>query len=250
MFRAPCPFQWGPFTSRTPNNEPMNTQPTTHIYFLLDRSGSMARIADDVIGGFNTFLKQQQAEGPDARITLVQFDSRDPQHIVLDGAPITEAAPLSHRTFLPRGGTPLLDATGLLIEKAMGVASSASATRNGHRRPEALEGQPPVADHRGLRPSKAPMAEHILFVTLTDGEENQSRFFSLARIRELIAERTAAGWAFLFLSAGPDAYGEAHRMGIAQDRTVSFCADSVGTQEAMEHISRSTSQFRRERRGR
>jgi hypothetical protein len=39
-------------------------------------------------------------------------------------------------------------------------------------------------------------------------------------------------------------------MGIAQDRTVSFCASSVGTQEAMEHISRSTSQFRRERRGR
>jgi len=228
MFRAPCPFQWGPFTSRTPTNEPMNTQPTTHIYFLLDRSGSMARIADDVIGGFNTFLKQQQAEGPDARITLVQFDSRDPQHIVLDGAPITEATPLSHRTFLPRGGTPLLDATGLLIEKAMGPSGNL-----------------------GLREPQAPVAaEHILFVTLTDGEENQSRFFSLARIRELIAERTAAGWAFLFLSAGPDAYGEAHRMGIAQDRTVSFCADSVGTQEAMEHISRSTSQFRRERRGR
>lgn len=226
----------------------MNTQSTTHIYFLLDRSGSMARIADDVIGGFNTFLRQQQAEGPDARITLVQFDSRDPQHMVLDGAPITEAAPLSHRTFIPRGGTPLLDATGLLIEKAMGVASSASATRNSNRGPEALEGQPPVADHRGLRLSKAPMVEHILFVTLTDGEENQSRFFTLARIRERIAERTAAGWTFLFLSAGPDAYGEAHRMGIAQDRTVSFCASSEGTQEAMEHISRSASQFRRERR--
>ena len=213
------PVPMGAVHIPTPNNEPMNTQPTTHIYVLLDRSGSMASIADDVIGGFNTFLRQQQAEGPDARITLVQFDSRDPQHIVLDGAPITEAAPLSHRTFLPRGGTPLLDATALLIEKALGAWCAS-----------------------------APSAEHILFVTLTDGEENQSRFFTLADIRERIAERTAAGWTFLFLSAGPDAYGEAHRMGIAQDRTVSFCANSEGTQQAMEHISRSVSQFRRERR--
>lgn len=210
----------------------MNTQPTTHIYFLLDRSGSMARIADDVIGGFNTFLRQQQAEGPDARITLVQFDSRDPQHVVLDGAPITEATPLSHRTFIPRGGTPLLDATGLLMEKAM--AASNRWLRDASTE---LSASP-----------QSPMAEHILFVTLTDGEENQSRFFTLARIRERIAERTAAGWSFLFLSAGPDAYGEAHRMGIAQDRTVSFCASSEGTQRAMEHISRSAVEFRRERR--
>ncbi len=185
----------------------------------------MARIADDVIGGFNTFLRQQQQEGPDARLTLVQFDSRDPQHVVLDGAPIAEAAPLTHRLFVPRGGTPLLDATGLLIDRAL--------------RAEALEDQQRL--QQGLPP------EQILFVTLTDGEENQSRLYTLAGIRERIAERTANGWTFLFLSAGPDAYGEAQRMGIAQDRTVSFCADSEGTHSAMEHISRSTLQFRRER---
>jgi Mg-chelatase subunit ChlD len=227
----------------------MNTRPTTHIYFLLDRSGSMARIADDVIGGFNTFLRQQQQEGPDARITLVQFDSRDPQHVVLNGAPITKATPLSHRSFVPRGGTPLLDATGFLIEKALEASRS-----------EASQARTPNVLDRWLRPlglrepfgearSEPPVAEHILFVTLTDGEENQSRHFSLADIRERIAERTVAGWAFLFLSAGPDAYGEARRMGIARDSTVSFYADSEGTQQAMDHISRSAVAFRRERRG-
>lgn len=199
---------------------------STHIYFLLDRSGSMARIADDVIGGFNTFLRQQQAEGPDARITLVQFDSRDPQEVVLDGAPILEAAPLTHRRFVPRGGTPLLDATGLLIDRA-------------------LRGQ------RGLRLSKAqmaPMAEQILFVTLTDGEENQSRLYTLAGIRERIAERTASGWTFLFLSAGPDAYTEAAGLGIQRDATMAFRADRAGTQQAMDLITERTLQFRRERR--
>ncbi len=196
---------------------------STHIYFLLDRSGSMARIANDVIGGFNTFLAAQQAAGPDARITLVQFDSRDPQHVVLDGAPIAEVAPLSARSFLPRGGTPLLDATGLLIDRA----------------------------HRDLRLSKAPMGpqppieEHILFVTLTDGEENQSRLFTLAAIRERIAERTANGWTFLFLSAGPDAYAEAAGLGIQRDATMAFSADRAGTRMAMDHITQSTLQFRR-----
>lgn len=204
---------------------------STHIYFLLDRSGSMARIADDVIGGFNTFLAAQQAAGPDARITLVQFDSRDPQEVVLDGAPIAEAAPLTHRRFVPRGGTPLLDATGLLIDRAL--------------RAEA---------QRGLRLSKAPLApiapvaEQILFVTLTDGEENQSRLFTLAGIRERIAERTANGWTFLFLSAGPDAYTEAAGLGIQRDATMAFRADRAGTQQAMDLITERTLQFRRERR--
>lgn len=204
---------------------------STHIHFLLDRSGSMARIAEDVIGGFNTFLAAQQAAGPDARITLVQFDSRDPQEVVLDGAPILEAAPLTHRRFVPRGGTPLLDATGLLIEKA----------DRGLREPfDRLSAAPqaPLA-------SKPPIAEQILFVTLTDGEENQSRLYTLAGIRERIAERTASGWTFLFLSAGPDAYTEAAGLGIQRDATMAFRADRAGTQQAMDLITERTLEFRR-----
>jgi len=53
----------------------------THIVVLLDRSGSMSSIADDVIGGFNTFLKEQRFNGADARMSLVQFDSQDPQSV-------------------------------------------------------------------------------------------------------------------------------------------------------------------------
>lgn len=196
---------------------------STHIHFLLDRSGSMARIAEDVIGGFNTFLAAQQAAGPDARITLVQFDSRDPQEVVLDGAPILEAAPLTHRRFVPRGGTPLLDATGLLIDRAL--------------RAEALEAQQRL--QQGLP------QEQVLFVTLTDGEENQSRLYTLAGIRERIAERTASGWTFLFLSAGPDAYTEAAGLGIQRDATMAFQADRAGTQQAMDLITERTLEFRR-----
>ena len=64
----------------------MSTQDktNTHIYVLIDRSGSMAPIAADVIGGFNTFLEQQTAAGDDAVVTLVQFDSQDPQEVIVE----------------------------------------------------------------------------------------------------------------------------------------------------------------------
>ncbi len=55
----------------------MNNTPRSHLYVLLDRSGSMESMRADVIGGFNNLLAEQQADGPDARLTLVQFDSQD-----------------------------------------------------------------------------------------------------------------------------------------------------------------------------
>jgi len=87
----------------------------THIYILLDRSGSMSSIANDVIGGFNHLISEQKKNGPDAKVTFVQFDSQDPQHVVVAGAPISEITDLTSETYIPRGSTPLLDATCLLI---------------------------------------------------------------------------------------------------------------------------------------
>src|SRR5688572_16921432 len=88
---------------------------TTHICFVLDRSGSMASIADDVVGGYNTFLADQQADGKDAVMTLVQSDTQDPFEVMADAVPIAEMVPLTPATFVPRSGTPLLDALGRAI---------------------------------------------------------------------------------------------------------------------------------------
>ena len=100
----------------------------THNYILLDRSGSMSSIANDVIGGFNHLIKEQKANGPDAKVTLVEFDSQDPQHVVVAGAPISEITDLTSETYIPRGGTPLLDATGLLIGRVRVEAAAREAT--------------------------------------------------------------------------------------------------------------------------
>jgi Mg-chelatase subunit ChlD len=203
---------------------PDTPTPIVHLYVLLDRSGSMASMADDVIGGFNTLLAEQQGDGADARMTLVQFDTEEPHHVIADAVPIAEMIPLTARTFVPRGGTPLLDATGLLLTRAI------------HRAEELRElGQP---------------AEQIVIATITDGHENQSTEHTLATIRQLVEQRTAAGWTFVFLGAGLDAYGDSVGMGIDQRSIQAFAPDGTGAQAAFTNLSGSAKALRAKTRAR
>jgi len=182
----------------------------------------MAPIANDVIGGFNTFIDEQIRNGADARMTIVQFDSQDPQDVTIWGAPLPEITHLDSQTFVPRGGTPLLDATGLLIGRTMVDQSARLAA--------------------GLR------AEDIIFVTITDGEENQSREFNLAQIRELIEKRTEEGWAFIYLSAGIDAYADAAQMGIHSGDTQQWKRDGKNARLAWSSTSDAVSNMREKKR--
>ena len=191
------------------------TAPKLHLYVLLDRSGSMSSMAGDVVEGFNTLLAEQQAVGPDARMTFVQFDGQDPQELLADAIPIAEMAPLSLHTFVPRGNTPLLDAMGRLLGKAIVRANG-------------------VGD-----------AESVVFAAITDGHENASTEFTRAAIMQTIADRTAVGWSFVFLGADPTAYDEAAGLGIDARSTQRFVRDGDGTKVAFAELSRAT----RERRG-
>jgi hypothetical protein len=182
----------------------------------------MAPIANDVIGGFNSFIDEQIRNGADARMTIVQFDSQDPQDVTIWGAPLPEITHLDSQTFVPRGGTPLLDATGLLIGRTMVDQSARLAA--------------------GLR------AEDIIFVTITDGEENQSREFNLAQIRELIEKRTEEGWAFIYLSAGIDAYADAAQMGIHAGDTQQWKRDGKNARLAWSSTSDAISNMREKKR--
>lgn len=194
----------------------------THIVVLLDRSGSMAPIANDVIGGFNQYLEEQQKDGSDARISIVLFDSQNPQETVMWGAPISEAIPLDRTTFVPRGGTPLLDATGLTIGRVM------------------VDQQSRVA--AGIQ------ACDIVFVTVTDGEENQSHEFTLEQVRTLVNDRTADGWQFVYLSAGLDAYADAGRLGYSTGASQAWGHTGDSSRLMFHSLSKSTSNFRDKKR--
>jgi hypothetical protein len=151
-------------------------------------------------------------------MTLVQFDDVDPQDIVVDAVPIAELVPLAYADFEPRGMTPLLNATGRLIGRASGRVAQLATI-----------GQPP---------------ERILFVTIMDGEENHSREFNRARVIELVRFKEAAGWTFVFLGAGLDAYGEAGGLGYDARSVQSFAPDGTGADLAFSSLSAKSRDFR------
>jgi hypothetical protein len=182
----------------------------------------MAPITNDVIGGFNAFIDEQIRNGADARMSIVQFDSQDPQDVTVWGAPLPEITHLDSQSFVPRGSTPLLDATGLLIGRTMVDQAARVAA--------------------GLQ------AEDIIFVTITDGEENQSREFNLAQIRELVEKRTEEGWAFIYLSAGIDAYADAAQMGIHSGDTQQWKRDGKNARLAFSSTSDAVSNMREKKR--
>jgi antitoxin (DNA-binding transcriptional repressor) of toxin-antitoxin stability system len=182
----------------------------------------MSSIAGDVIGGFNTFIEEQKKNGTDARVTLVQFDSQDPQEVLASGVPIAELVPLTRDNFIPRGGTPLLDATGKLIGRAT------------------LDEQDRAANNQEK--------EDVVFVTITDGEENQSTEFSLERVKNLITHCEEREWMFVFLSAALDAYQDPDRMGMKMGNIQSFKSDGKGANLAFSSLSKNMSSMRDKRR--
>lgn len=189
------------------------TQPTprSHYYVLLDRSGSMESMRTEVISGFNHLLAEQQANGKDARMTLVQFDSEDAHEVLTDSLPIDKVRKLSKRTFVPRSCTPLLDATGRIITKA--------------------------TERENERSKHGKRAEAITVVTITDGMENQSTEYGRKEILRLVKEREARGWTFVFLGAGLDAYGEAGAMGYDPRSVQAWAPDGAGAGVAFRSLS-------------
>jgi hypothetical protein len=161
---------------------------------VLDRSGSMASIAEDVIGGLNTFIREQaQVEG-EAWFTLVQFDDR--YEVVHAHVPVQQVPPVTDRTYVPRGSTALLDAIGRTI------------VDTGVRLAMLPEGDRPQA---------------IVFAVQTDGYENASREFTREQIFEMIRHQEEKyAWQFVFLAADQNAIEEGGKLGFASAAALDY----------------------------
>jgi hypothetical protein len=181
-----------------------------HVTFLLDRSGSMQGIRDDVVGGFNSFVAEQKAQPGRCRLTLWQFDSQGLDR-VRDGVDLEDLKPMTPEEFQPRASTPLLDSIGRTV-------ASMEATGR--------------ADERQV------------LVVLTDGLENASVEFTKEQVAGLVAAKEAKGWTVAFLGANFDAYLEGGRIGMNRGATQTFLADSAGVGAAMASTSRAVSNHR------
>jgi uncharacterized protein YegL len=187
----------------------------TEIIFLLDRSGSMAGLESDTIGGFNAFLKKQcQLEG-ETLVTAVQFDD---QYEVLWNGMDANNVRLTDKEYYVRGCTALLDAVGKTILDV------------GHRLSKCNEDE---------KPGK------VIFVITTDGMENASREFTYEKVNELIKhQQEKYSWEFIFKGANIDAAKEASSLGIDKDNAYSFDASEKGVEVMYNVICEAVSEKR------
>ena len=174
----------------------------TELVFILDRSGSMAGLEADTIGGFNAMLEKQRGEPGEALISTVLFDNET--EVIHDRLPLDRVPALTEKDYYVRGCTALLDAVGGAIHHIGNV-------------------------HRYARAEDVP--EKTLFVITTDGMENASRRYTYEKVKSMIQrQREQYGWEFLFLGANIDAAREAARFGIRSDCAADSHADSSGTE--------------------
>ncbi len=159
---------------------------STDITMILDRSGSMGRIHEQVIRSFNDFLTEQKAVEGEAKISLIQFDNE--YEVNYEGIDIQKAEDLNATTYMPRASTALNDAIGRTITN--------------------------------MKVRLKETNDKVVVVITTDGMENASVEFRRAQIREMIKEcEEKLGWKFMYLAADDASFDEYEGMGMERGRS-------------------------------
>ncbi len=192
------------------------TNNVTELVFILDRSGSMAGLEADTIGGFNAMIEKQRREEGECYVSTVLFDNIS--EVLHDRVRLSDIKPMTDREYTVRGTTALIDALGGAIHHIGNV-------------------------HKYARPEDVPA--HTMFVITTDGMENASHRYSSERVKEMIQrQKEKYGWEFLFIGANIDAVETAARYGIERDRAVNYNADREGTRVLYESVSNAVCKLR------
>ena len=160
---------------------------TKYVSFLLDETGSMQEIKRDTMGGFNEYVETLKKGGGNIAFSLMSFNSNETKSRYV-AEPIEKVASLTDDNYQPAAMTPLIDASVKIIK------ATAKAVKK--RRDKPL----------------------VLVVIQTDGYENVSQKYTAADLAKLVKEKTKAGWQFVFLGAGLDAFDAARSAGFRIDR--------------------------------
>ena len=188
----------------------------TELVFILDRSGSMAGLETDTVGGFNAMIEKQRKEEGDCYVSTLLFN--DTSEVLHDRVPLSEISGMTENDYAVSGCTALLDAIGGAIHHIGNI-------------------------HKYARRTDVP--KHTVFVITTDGQENASRRYTAEKIKHMIEHQTEKyGWEFLFIGANIDAITTASRYGIRKERAVNYRADREGTRVLYESVSRAVCNLR------
>ena len=195
----------------------------TEVIVVLDKSGSMEICRKDVIGGFNSFLKEQKDHPGECLFSLALFDSFGTYHLLHSGVPIKEVAELTDKTYTPSGSTALIDAVGRTIDE-VGVCLS--------------------------KKKEEEKPERVLFVIITDGEENDShrsdKYNNTEAIKKMIKHQEENySWQFIYIgNKNFNNVGQAGSIGISGVNTINYAQTSAGYAAMYGGLSRSVSNYR------
>ena len=189
----------------------------TDITFVLDRSGSMSSVWDDVIGGLKTFLQENKKVPGEVKFSLVVFDSVSID-TVIDHSDLRSIENINLHEYKPRGGTPLYDALGKTINDL------------GRRLSKIQEND---------RPDK------VLFVVMTDGYENASREFRSTTINNMVTHQTDKyNWDFVYLGANQNAILAGSTIGFSPGNSISYSSTPTGTLKSFDTLSSLSANYR------
>ena len=190
----------------------------THVSILIDKSGSMMRIKDDVIGGFNQLIEDQKKESGELTVSLVQFDGNNGLdfNVTNDFSPINKVISLNETNYQPRGNTPLNDALGRLILETGNKLSSLTEDN---------------------RPEK------VIFVTITDGQENASIEHTTSSVKSMIeVQEKIYKWKFIYIGANQDSFAEGHSRGMGS--SLNFDFNATGNKAMYSSLNKTISKSR------
>ena len=173
----------------------------TELVFVIDKSGSMAGLEGDTIGGFNSVLSRNRELEGEAFVTTVLFDTH--RSTIHDHVSISKVRNMTRRDYVPGGCTALLDAVGKTIEHIDRIERYMPDTHK---------------------------ADNVVFVIITDGYENSSHTFGYPKVKRMIEEHQEKGWEFLFLGANIDVAAESDRLGIKRENVAEYLNDSEGNE--------------------
>jgi uncharacterized protein YegL len=194
----------------------------THITILLDKSGSMGSLQKDMIGSFNAFVKKQKETPGEATLTLSLFSGYVNWEGWFDSpinfSPIAKVDDLTPAQYTPSGSTPLLDA----IARAIKETGERLASLSEDERPDG-----------------------VMFMIMTDGEENASRTHNNHQIAAMIKEQAEKyNWVFSYVGANQDSFSVARQYGIAQGNVLNFAASGAGAQAVTHAMGETVSTYR------
>lgn len=204
-----------PVHKHTSNCEKTSAEPV-QIICVLDRSGSMQSLTEDVIGGYNSFLEKQKKESGKAEVTTILFD--DQYEKISDGINLNDAENLTSAIYYARGNTALMDALGRTLTETLGKM-----------------------EKENICPAK----RRVLVMIMTDGLENASKEYTKAKIKSMIEATTKNyNWNYVFIGANIDSASEAQSIGIKSNHAANYSHNSNGVRESFERMGEAASDVR------